>query len=95
MWGEVMIKTSVTTKYPGRLFHCCTHGSELDNFNLFKWTDEDAVEEIEYLKGMVSDSNGEISDLRAERVETEKEFVGMKKVILELERDINNCCVVL
>ncbi|CAN7015930.1 unnamed protein product, partial [Brassica oleracea var. botrytis] len=93
---EVVIKTSGTVKNPGRLFHCCPHGSETDKFHLFKWTDESAVEEIEDLKVLVNDLKGEIADLRADRVGFEKELGGMMKGILELERDRNiGCCAVM
>ncbi|KAH0904029.1 hypothetical protein HID58_043532 [Brassica napus] len=35
------------SKNPGRLFHCCPMGSEMDKTHLFKWTDKSVVEEIE------------------------------------------------
>ncbi|ESQ45465.1 hypothetical protein EUTSA_v10011039mg [Eutrema salsugineum] len=45
-----LIKTSGTSKNPGRLFHCCPKGSENDNYRLFKWTDESMVEELFFMK---------------------------------------------
>ncbi|KAL0666505.1 hypothetical protein Bca4012_029209 [Brassica carinata] len=43
----VHLFTSTTVKNPGRLFHCCLMGSEMDKTHLFKWTDKSVVEEIE------------------------------------------------
>ncbi|KAG2255189.1 hypothetical protein Bca52824_074483 [Brassica carinata] len=89
---ETMIKTSGTAKNPGRLFHCCPHGSEGDKFHLFTWTDECVVEEIEDLKSMMCDVKGEKSDLRVEVVELQKE---LERIKLTLERDKNYCCCFL
>ncbi|CAH8354286.1 unnamed protein product [Eruca vesicaria subsp. sativa] len=63
MWREAVIKTSRTGKNPTCLFHCCPYGSENDKFHLFSWTNECMVEEIEYLKDMVTDVKGEISEM--------------------------------
>ncbi|CAN6989233.1 unnamed protein product [Brassica oleracea var. botrytis] len=66
-----------------------------EKFHLFKWSDEGAVEEIEDLKGMVSDVKGGVSDLRAQIAGLEKDCEGMKNVILELGKNMKDCCVVL
>ncbi|KAH0863738.1 hypothetical protein HID58_080949, partial [Brassica napus] len=47
LFVNVHLFTSTTVKNPGRLFHCCPMGSEMDKTHLFKWTDKSVVEEIE------------------------------------------------
>ncbi|KAG2266102.1 hypothetical protein Bca4012_076457 [Brassica carinata] len=91
---EAVIKTSGTTKNPGRLFHCCPYGSEEYKSRLFSWTDECMVEEIYDLKEMASDLKGEISELRGEMGGLQND-IERGKMMIESEKNMIGCCVVL
>ncbi|KAF3609341.1 hypothetical protein DY000_02047851, partial [Brassica cretica] len=91
---EAVIRTSGTTKNPGRLFYCCPKGSEEDKFHLFTWTDERVVEELEDLKCEVCELKADISDVRAELSTIRKESERIK-LMVELARDRKCCCAIL
>ncbi|KAF3592548.1 hypothetical protein DY000_02022610 [Brassica cretica] len=69
-------------------------GFSIDNSHLFSWTDECMVEEIYYLKEMASDLKGEISELRGEMGGLQKD-IERGKMMIESEKNMIGCCVVL
>ncbi|CAA7042731.1 unnamed protein product [Microthlaspi erraticum] len=75
---NVLMKTSGTAKNPGRLFHACPYGSELEKYHFFKWTDVSMVEEIEDMKKKIENlevqrrSSEEVISCLAKEIETMK-----------------------
>ncbi|XP_024014731.1 uncharacterized protein At1g43920, Chloroplastic-like [Eutrema salsugineum] len=82
--SSTWIRTSGTSKNPGRLFHCCPNRTEKDNYHLFKWTDEGMVEEIEDMKKEIEDMKKKIEDMKNNMDSLKTEIQGCEKEMKEL-----------